>query len=77
MSHASLIGQQAPSFTLTNYNGEDLTVKPGESGLPIILFFYPNSGVLRIRYMYTWSLTIHRIVWMYKGGLPIPGRYRW
>ncbi|KAJ6584938.1 peroxiredoxin Q [Mycena capillaripes] len=44
MSHRTLIGKPAPSITLPNYDGESLTVNPGEKGLPIAIFFYPKSG---------------------------------
>ncbi|PPQ65863.1 hypothetical protein CVT26_000797 [Gymnopilus dilepis] len=40
----SLIGKTAPSITLKNYDGQDYTYTPGESGLPTALFFYPESG---------------------------------
>ncbi|RDB18078.1 hypothetical protein Hypma_000911 [Hypsizygus marmoreus] len=40
----TLIGKQAPSLSLPNYDGGIFTVNPGESGLPVVLFFYPKSG---------------------------------
>ena len=40
----ALIGQQAPSITLPNENGETYTVTPGADGLPLVLFFYPKAG---------------------------------
>ncbi|RXW22463.1 hypothetical protein EST38_g3387 [Candolleomyces aberdarensis] len=39
-----LIGKPAPSFTLPNYDGEPFEFKPGASGLPTALLFYPQSG---------------------------------
>lgn len=44
MAWQSLIGKQAPSLTLTNYNGDPYTLTPGKNGVPIALFFYPKSG---------------------------------
>ncbi|KAJ7780626.1 peroxiredoxin Q [Mycena maculata] len=44
MSHRTLIGKQAPSITLPNYDGESFTLTPGEKGVPIALFFYPKAG---------------------------------
>jgi len=43
MAPHPLIGKQAPSFTLTNYNGESYEFQPGQ-GSRIALFFYPKSG---------------------------------
>ncbi|KNZ80927.1 hypothetical protein J132_03627 [Termitomyces sp. J132] len=43
MSHAALIGEQAPSLSLPNYTGKTYSLTPGESGNPIVLFFYPSS----------------------------------
>lgn len=39
-----LVGKPAPSFTLPNYDGESFEFKPGASGLPTALLFYPESG---------------------------------
>ncbi|GLB38493.1 putative redoxin [Lyophyllum shimeji] len=44
MSHHTLIGKQAPAISLPNYTGETFTLKPGETGVPTVLFFYPSSG---------------------------------
>ncbi|KAF9013498.1 thioredoxin-like protein [Cyathus striatus] len=44
MSHRSFIGQQAPSFTLPNYDGQNFTFTPGANGIPAVVFFYPESG---------------------------------
>ncbi|KAG5716723.1 hypothetical protein E4T56_gene16120 [Termitomyces sp. T112] len=44
MSHAALIGEQAPSLSLPNYTGKTYSLTPRESGNPIVLFFYPSSG---------------------------------
>jgi len=43
MAPHPLIGKQAPSFTLTNYNGEPYELQPGQ-GSRIALFFYSKSG---------------------------------
>ncbi|KAJ7644109.1 peroxiredoxin Q [Roridomyces roridus] len=40
----TLIGKDAPAFTLTNYDGQPFTVTPGANGIPIVLFFYPKAG---------------------------------
>lgn len=42
--YKDLIGKAAPSFTLKNYDGEDYEVNPGQTGLPLVIFFYPESG---------------------------------
>lgn len=42
--YKALIGKVAPSFRLKKHDGGNLEVKPGETGLPLILFFYPESG---------------------------------
>ncbi|KAH6912634.1 thioredoxin-like protein [Coprinopsis sp. MPI-PUGE-AT-0042] len=44
MSHADLIGQQAPSFSLPNQDGENFEFKPAEAAKPTALLFYPASG---------------------------------
>ncbi|TFK40566.1 peroxiredoxin Q [Crucibulum laeve] len=44
MSYQSLIGKPAPVLKLPNYDGEIYTLSPGENGLPVALFFYPESG---------------------------------
>ena len=44
MAPKSLIGKQAPEFTVTNYDGEAYTFTPGASGRPTALFFYPKTG---------------------------------
>jgi len=44
MTHHTLIGKPAPSISLPNSDGEQFTLKPGEKGIPIALFFYPKSG---------------------------------
>ncbi|KAF5360469.1 hypothetical protein D9756_004729 [Leucocoprinus leucothites] len=40
----SLIGKPAPPFKLKNYDGQDYDVSPGKTGLPLVIFFYPESG---------------------------------
>jgi peroxiredoxin Q/BCP len=42
--YSGMIGKAAPSFKLKNHSGEDYDVKPGETGLPMVIFFYPESG---------------------------------
>jgi peroxiredoxin Q/BCP len=42
--YKSMINKKAPPFKLKNYDGEEYDVKPGESGLPLVIFFYPESG---------------------------------
>ncbi|KAM6494222.1 Thioredoxin-like fold [Amanita muscaria] len=37
-------GTKAPSFSLINHEGETVHVRPGETGLPLALLFYPESG---------------------------------
>ncbi|KAJ3788355.1 peroxiredoxin Q [Lentinula aff. detonsa] len=44
MAWKDLIGKTAPSVTLPNYNSEPYTINPGKDGVPIALFFYPQSG---------------------------------
>jgi len=39
-----LIGKPAPPLTLPNHDGETYTMTPGANGVPISLFFYPESG---------------------------------
>ncbi|KIK69577.1 hypothetical protein GYMLUDRAFT_66875 [Collybiopsis luxurians FD-317 M1] len=43
MTWKELIGNQAPSVTLPNYDGTPYTIAPGKDSLPIALFFYPKS----------------------------------
>ncbi|KAF5389254.1 hypothetical protein D9757_003514 [Collybiopsis confluens] len=43
MTWKELIGKQAPSVTLSNYDGESYTITPGKDGLPIALFFFPKA----------------------------------
>ncbi|KAH8104509.1 AhpC-TSA-domain-containing protein [Cristinia sonorae] len=38
-----IIGKQAPTFSLPNYDGQTYEFKPG-NGVPTALFFYPSSG---------------------------------
>lgn len=42
--YKSLIGKAAPPFKLKNHDGQDYDVKPGETNLPLVIFFYPESG---------------------------------
>ncbi|KAH8825275.1 peroxiredoxin Q [Flagelloscypha sp. PMI_526] len=44
MGAEELVGQKAPAFTLPNYDGTPYAVKPGETGVPIVLIFYPAAG---------------------------------
>lgn len=44
MTYQSLIGKQAPAFSLPNYTGETYAFTPGERGVPTAIFFYPESG---------------------------------
>ncbi|KAI0917012.1 hypothetical protein AcV5_007599 [Taiwanofungus camphoratus] len=39
-----LLGKPAPSLSLPNANGKTYTLTPGANGVPIALFFYPESG---------------------------------
>ncbi|KIO20466.1 hypothetical protein M407DRAFT_137165 [Tulasnella calospora MUT 4182] len=39
-----LIGKKAPEVTLPSANGAPYDLKPGASGRPLALFFYPASG---------------------------------
>ncbi|KAL9711023.1 hypothetical protein Ac2012v2_005563 [Leucoagaricus gongylophorus] len=43
-NYKSLIGTSAPSFKLKNHDGQDYEVNPGKTGLPLVIFFYPESG---------------------------------
>lgn len=43
-NYKSLIGKSAPSFKLKNYDGQDYEVNPGKTDLPLVIFFYPESG---------------------------------
>ena len=43
-NYKSLIGKSAPPFKLKNYDGQDYGVNPGKTGLPLVIFFYPESG---------------------------------
>ncbi|KAF8586290.1 peroxiredoxin Q [Ramaria rubella] len=45
MAPHPLTGKDAPSITLPNQDGEETTIKPGSTGTPLALFFYPASGV--------------------------------
>jgi peroxiredoxin Q/BCP len=42
--YKGLIGKAAPQFKLKNYDGHDYDVKPGEKGIPLVIFFYPEAG---------------------------------
>ncbi|EKM79444.1 hypothetical protein AGABI1DRAFT_114007 [Agaricus bisporus var. burnettii JB137-S8] len=42
--YKALIGKAAPPFKLKNYDGNDYDVKPGEKGIPLVIFFYPQAG---------------------------------
>jgi peroxiredoxin Q/BCP len=42
--YKALIGKAAPQFKLKNYDGSDYDVKPGEKGIPMVIFFYPQAG---------------------------------
>lgn len=46
MAPKALIGKEAPSVTLTNYDGEQYTLKYGaeQGGIPVVVFFYPKAG---------------------------------
>lgn len=44
MSLKELVGKQAPSVSLTNYDGEPYTFKAGEGNVPAAIFFYPKAG---------------------------------
>ncbi|PPQ63624.1 hypothetical protein CVT24_004377 [Panaeolus cyanescens] len=41
---SKLIGKEAPVITLPDSNGEVFSFKPGQLGIPTVLFFYPESG---------------------------------
>ncbi|KAF7288581.1 Peroxiredoxin Q [Mycena chlorophos] len=43
MAHRKLIGEQAPSVTLPNYDGETYTLE-FTPGVPTAIFFYPKAG---------------------------------
>lgn len=47
MPYRSLIGKTAPALTLPNYDGESYTFTPGEKEIPAVLFFYPQSGIMK------------------------------
>ncbi|KAF8644533.1 hypothetical protein AX16_008409 [Volvariella volvacea WC 439] len=44
MSHQDLIGKPAPTVTLLDQDGQPFTIAPGQKGIPIAIFFYPQSG---------------------------------
>ncbi|KIJ54256.1 hypothetical protein M422DRAFT_25194 [Sphaerobolus stellatus SS14] len=44
MAPHALIGKEAPTITLPNQDGEEVTIKPGSTGTPTAIFFYPASG---------------------------------
>lgn len=50
-----LIGKKAPEVTLPDANGEPYDLKPGASGRPLALFFYPAAGKIHPPY----ALEIH------------------
>ncbi|GJJ13197.1 hypothetical protein Clacol_007448 [Clathrus columnatus] len=39
-----LLGKRAPTITLPNQDGEQVTIEPGKTGTPLAVFFYPESG---------------------------------
>ncbi|EAU85749.1 hypothetical protein CC1G_04966 [Coprinopsis cinerea okayama7 len=41
---ADLIGKEAPAFSLPNHDGDTFEFKPGASGRPTAILFYPESG---------------------------------
>ena len=45
MSHAELIGQSAPSFSLPDQDGKTYDFKPEQGMKPTALLFYPASGM--------------------------------
>jgi peroxiredoxin Q/BCP len=44
MAPHALKNKEAPTITLPNENGEETTIKPGSTGTPLAIFFYPSSG---------------------------------
>lgn len=44
MSKHSLLGQPAPTFSLPSADGTTYEFKPGASGKPTAVFFYPKAG---------------------------------
>lgn len=80
--YRALIGKVAPSFKLKNYDGEDYEVNPGKTGLPLVIFFYPESG----KSIYSQAdlqevrsscinvqPSLFRIVWVHKASLSVQG----
>jgi len=46
MAPHPLINKEAPTIVLPNQDGEEVTIKPGSTGKPLAVFFYPASGTL-------------------------------
>ncbi|KAF8508189.1 thioredoxin-like protein [Hysterangium stoloniferum] len=44
MSPHPLVHKEAPTIVLPNQDGKEVTIKPGSSGKPLAVFFYPASG---------------------------------
>jgi peroxiredoxin len=39
-----LLGEPAPEVTLLDTEGKPFTIKAGQSGLPMVVFFFPTAG---------------------------------
>ena len=69
-----LVGKPAPAFSLPNHDGSTFEFKPGSSGRPTAIFFYPQSGAwcYHIQCLSGGMLIgvfVHRDIWMYEGGV--------
>ena len=72
--YKALIGKAAPPFKLKNYDGNDYDVKPGEKGIPLVIFFYPQAGECTSvpdRTKVPTTLSKSRILWMYETSMSI------
>lgn len=45
MAPHALLNKKAPAVTLKDAAGNDYTIEPGSKGVPLVVFFYPASGM--------------------------------
>ena len=67
--------REAPSITLPNQDGQETTIKPGSTGTPMVIFFYPASGVCRFgASSNVINLSSRRHLWLYQGSVRLQRR---
>jgi hypothetical protein len=54
----ALLNQPAPTFSLPNTDGTTYEFKPGATGKPAAVFFYPKAGVFFVANSSLWCLTM-------------------